>query len=128
MTSRTVNVRIPPDTGYVPLLRTAIAGIAARESYTLDEVDDLRMGVEEAAVLLLRRGGSDALSLDVTVRPDALEAVISTSSRSDAEPVDEASFSWMILSALADKVHSEHDDERVRIVLVKTRSTAGRDE
>lgn len=127
MTTRTVNVRIPPDTGYVPLLRTAVAGIAARESYTLDEVDDLRMAVEEAAVLLLRRGSDDALSLDVTVRPDGLEAVISTTPAGD-EPIDEASFSWMILSALADKVHAEHGEGRVRVVLVKMRSTAGSDE
>lgn len=123
MTSRSVKVRIPPDNGYVPLLRTAVAGIAAREAFTLEEVDDLRMGVEEAAVLLLRRGGKDPLTLDVTVTDDGVEAALSASSVSGGEPVDEASFSWMILSALADKIRTERDDREVRIILTKTRAT-----
>lgn len=124
MTPRTVQVRIPPEGGYVPLLRTTVAGIAAREAFTLEEVDDLRMGVEEAAVLLLRRGGRDHLTLDVTVTEGALEAMLSTPATSGGEPVDEASFSWMILSALADKVSADRDGSAARIVLTKTRSTA----
>lgn len=124
MKSRTVQVRIPQDTGYVPLLRTAVAGIAAREAFTLEEVDDLRMGVEEAAVLLLRRGGQDGLSLEVSVTEDGLEAALSTSAATGGEPVDEASFSWMILSALADKVHTDRNGDQARIILIKNRSTA----
>lgn len=124
MTPRTVQVRIPQDNGYVPLLRTAVAGIAAREAFTLEEVDDLRMGVEEAAVLLLRRGGQDGLSLEVTVTESGLEAALSTSTTTGGEPVDEASFSWMILSALADKVRTDRDGDEARIILVKNRSTA----
>jgi serine/threonine-protein kinase RsbW len=123
VTPRTVKVLIPPDTNYVPLLRTTVAGIAARESFTLEEVDDLRMGVEEAAVLLLRRGGTHALSLDVTVTDESLEALLSTVAESAGDPVDESSFSWMILSALADKVVADHDEGEIRIVLTKTRST-----
>ena len=65
MTSRTVTVRIPPEAWHVPLLRTTVAGIAARADFTLEEVDDLRMGVEEAAVLLLRSAGAERLDLSI---------------------------------------------------------------
>ncbi len=123
MSPRTVKVRIPPDNGYVPLFRTTVAGIAAREAFTLEEVDDLRMGVEEAAVLLLRRGGDDPITLEVSVTEHHLEANLSTPTDSGPEPVDETSFSWMILSALAHKVETHLEDGKARIILTKTRST-----
>ena len=122
MTPRTVRVRIPPDTGYVPLLRTTVAGIAAREAFTLEEVDDLRMAVEEAAVLLLRIGDEEPLDLEVTVTEGSLEATLSAA-LSGGDRLDESSFSWMILSALADKVSADHDSDGVRIILAKARSS-----
>lgn len=128
MTSRSVKVRIPPDSEFVPLLRTTVAGIAAREAFTLEEVDDLRMAVEEAAVLLLRRGGKESLTLDVTISEEGLEAALSTAADSGGEPVDEGSFSWMILSALADKVDNARDGQFARIVLTKIRTTANADD
>lgn len=123
MMPRSVKVRIPPDTGYVPLLRTTVAGVAAREAFTLEEVDDLRMAVEEAAVLLLRRGDRRLLALDVTVDDTGLEAVLSTPCEVEEPPLEEASFSWMILTALADTVRRDGDDHELRIVLTKARST-----
>src|SRR5690606_33862371 len=48
-----VTVRMPADSAYLSALRTATAGLAARLDFTLDEIEDLRIGVDEACAMLL---------------------------------------------------------------------------
>src|SRR5690606_26606398 len=48
-----VEVRLPAKSAYVSLLRTTVATLAARLDFTLDEIDDLRIAVDEASGLLL---------------------------------------------------------------------------
>ena len=122
MTSETVSVRIPPEAGHVPLLRTTVAGVAARMGFTLDEVDDLRMGVEEAAVLLLRQGGKNRITLDLRLADDTIEASVEGDLTGEEPAVDRQSFSWTILSALVNDVWTEREGRSGRIVLVKKRS------
>ncbi|QBI19177.1 hypothetical protein ER308_06250 [Egibacter rhizosphaerae] len=123
MEAPTVTVRIPPDAEHVPLFRTTVAGIAARADCTLDEVEDLRMGVEEAAVLLLRQGGGDRIDLDVVIGEEALEVSVARAAMA-TDPIEEGTFSWQILSALSDELRLEHSEGTGRIVLVKHRNQA----
>ena len=52
--SRTpVEIRLPADSAYLSVLRTATAGLAARLDFTLDEIEDLRIAVDEACAMLL---------------------------------------------------------------------------
>ena len=118
MSSRTIRLVIPAEADHVPLLRTTVAAVAGRRQFTLEEVDDLRMGVEEAAVLLLRRTTGESISLELTLVDHRIEATISA--LTGEEPVvDQESFSWMILSALADDVTADQHDGTARIVLKK---------
>src|SRR5690348_13045097 len=48
-----VELRLPADSAYLSVLRTATAGLAARLDFTLDEIEDLRIAVDEACALLL---------------------------------------------------------------------------
>ena len=48
-----VTVRMPADGAYLSVLRTATAGLAARLDFTLDEIEDLRIAVDEACAMLL---------------------------------------------------------------------------
>ena len=41
-----VTVRMPADSAYLSVLRTATAGLAARLDFTLDEIEHLRIGVD----------------------------------------------------------------------------------
>ena len=43
-----VTVRMPAEGAYLSVLRTATAGLAARLDFTLDEIEDLRIAVDEA--------------------------------------------------------------------------------
>ena len=49
----TIDIRLPADGAYLALLRTATAGLAARMDFTLDEIEDLRIAIDEACALLL---------------------------------------------------------------------------
>ena len=51
--SDVVELRLPADGAYLSVLRTATAGLAARLDFTLDEIEDLRIAVDEACALLL---------------------------------------------------------------------------
>ena len=44
---------MPAESAYLSVLRTATAGLAARLDFTLDEIEDLRIAVDEACAMLL---------------------------------------------------------------------------
>lgn len=102
-TDHTVTITIPPLAEYVAVLRAGIAGIAGRDRFTVEQIDDLRMAVEEAAAQLLRRTQGQ-LTMAVTPDAEGLQVLLSATVTGDEPVVDPTSFSWMILAALADEV------------------------
>ena len=117
-----VELRLPPDSAYLAVLRTAAAGLAARLDFTLDEIEDLRIAVDEACALLLPRIAADGdLTCVFTIEADTLAVEVSART-TDAEPPRRDSFAWTVLSALAGEVDARTDgDGRVRIMLRKQR-------
>jgi serine/threonine-protein kinase RsbW len=54
VTTRDVVVlRLPADGSYLSVLRTATAGLASRLDFTIDDIEDLRIAVDEACAMLL---------------------------------------------------------------------------
>src|SRR6059058_4854468 len=101
-----VLLAVPAAGAYLGVLRTATAGLAARLQFTLDEIEDLRIAVDEACAMLLVLAVQDAdLSCRFTVTDDALtvETSVPMAARHGRLPAGE-SFSWQVLSALADEV------------------------
>lgn len=124
MNRETVMVRIPPTPEHLALLRTAVAGFAARDHFTLDQVDDLRLAVEEGAVQLLKHVTGEALTLTVTRTDPGIEVRLAIEVSSSDPVIDEESFSWVILRALADNVAIEMQQGHASIVLAKHRLAA----
>nr|WP_278256361.1 hypothetical protein [Nocardioides convexus] len=50
---RRSSLRLPADGAYASVLRTLTAGLAARLDFTLDDIEDLRIAVSEAAAMVL---------------------------------------------------------------------------
>jgi serine/threonine-protein kinase RsbW len=120
--SDTVELRLPADSSYLAVLRTATAGLAARLDFTLDEIEDLRIAVDEACALLL----SDALPREpltcrFTLLPDALEVAV-VAVTSSGRPPGRDSFAWTVLTALAGEVEASADDGVVSVTLHKRRA------
>src|ERR1041384_5822660 len=76
-----VELTVPALTSYLAVVRTATAGLAARLSYSLDEIEDLRIAVDEACVMLLSlpgpRNTQSVLTCRFAVLPDGLEVTVS---------------------------------------------------
>jgi len=121
VTSETVTVRVPPSAGHLALLRTAVGGFAARDRFTIDQVDDLRMAVEEAAVQLLRHARDEGIVLDITGTESGIEVRLHSDVDGDEPVIDETSFSWSILRALSDELWIEMQQRHATIVLMKHR-------
>jgi serine/threonine-protein kinase RsbW len=123
-TSDRVQVSLPAEGAYLSVLRTATAGLAARLDFTLDEIEDLRIAVDEACAMLLPQAipgtnlecafdlGADEMTITV--------AVIAAQPRIPARDT----FAWTVLSALAGTVDSRlGPEDQVAIVLRKRKET-----
>ncbi|HEX5494889.1 MAG TPA: anti-sigma regulatory factor [Mycobacteriales bacterium] len=121
----TVELRIPASGAYLSILRTATAGLAARLDFTLDEIDDLRIAVDEASALLLGdvAPGSNLTCL-YTLLPDVLVIRVSAATEGGRLP-RQHTFAWTVLTALAGEVETETGSGgTVAIVLRKRRGGA----
>src|SRR3954451_14159213 len=96
-----VLLTVPADGGYLGVLRTATAGLAARLHFALDEIEDLRIAVDEACAMLLAVAVRDAeLSCRFAVTDDALTVEVSVPTVRGARLPAESSFAWKVLTAL----------------------------
>jgi serine/threonine-protein kinase RsbW len=117
-----VTVRLPADSAYLSVLRTATAGLAARLDFNLDEIEDLRIAIDEACAMLLAQAvpGTD-LTCEFELAGDAMSIAVSVLTVDGRRPSRDT-FAWTVLSSLADDVDAKVGvDDRVIIVLQKGR-------
>lgn len=119
-----ITIRLPARSIYVAVLRTAIAGVAAVCDFNLDEIEDLRIAVDEACGLLLHDAApGSSLSCHFAARTDSLVAAVSSQVMTPRLP-DPASFGWLVLNSLAGAVHAELDGDVLTILLSRPRIVA----
>ena len=117
-----VTVRLPADSAYLSVLRTATAGLAARLDFNLDEIEDLRIAIDEACAMLLAQAvpGTD-LTCEFELSDDAMSIAVSVLTVDGQQPSRDT-FAWTVLSSLAGDVDAKVGaDDRVIIVLQKRR-------
>ncbi len=115
-------LRLPAQGAYLSVLRTATASLASRLNFTLDDIEDLRIAVDEACALLLSQAveGAD-LTCSFELSTDALAVTVSVPTLHGTPPPRDT-FAWAVLSALAGEVDSTVDaDGTVTIALLKRR-------
>jgi serine/threonine-protein kinase RsbW len=119
-----VEVRIPADVLYVSTLRLTAASLAARCDLTIDDIEDLRLAVDEACALLLPHANTDApLEARFVLAAGRLEVETFVSTSGDSEP-DRSGFAWTVLGALASSVDVRKEAGRLAIVVTKSREAA----
>src|SRR5262249_32635463 len=120
-----VEVRIPAVSAYLSVLRTATAGLAARLDFTLDEIEDLRIAVDEACSMLLQKATEEAfLTCRFDLAGDALTITVAAPTEDGLQPARDT-FAWTVLTALAGEVDATTaEDGTISITMVKRRDSA----
>lgn len=124
-----VTVSVPARPEFVRILRSVIASVAARADLTFDQIDDLRLAVDEACAQLLFIEG-DAGSITVRTRlidGGGVEVVASIDRAGAPWPPAgaERTLTWQVLSALADEARFEQSNGHPALRLTKRRVPAG---
>ena len=117
-----VVLRLPAAGAYLSVLRTATASLASRLDFTIDDIEDLRIAVDEACAMLLNQAVAGAdLECRFELTNDAIDVAVSVLTLDGQEPSRDT-FAWTVLTALAGEVDSSVDaDDRVTLSLRKRR-------
>jgi serine/threonine-protein kinase RsbW len=106
---RAVELHVAARLENLAMLRTLVGAIGTFEDLDFDAVADLRLAVDEVCTRLIRSATPNAI-LTVVVDPRDDELVVEASAACDThDVVAPGSFSWHVLTSLADDVQTFHD-------------------
>ncbi|MEY9929268.1 serine/threonine-protein kinase RsbW [Catenulispora sp. GP43] len=117
-----VTLSIPAERDYVVLVRSAAGHLGVRAGFSMAEMGDWRLAVDEACGLLLLPDEVDAIGeeLDCVFRlgPAGLALTVSAEARPGSKP-QVGGFGWSLLAALVDDLQWAEEEGRVRVDIVK---------
>ena len=116
-----VRLAVPAQPGYLRMTRLLAAGVASRVGFTLDEVDDLRIAIDELCFSLVGPGGREGT---ISVRYEILPDGVIVEGEGHFEDGDHhapllSPLSMQILGAVADECSLEPGLEGPTFRLVK---------
>jgi serine/threonine-protein kinase RsbW len=116
MATSTVHLEIPASGAYLAVARAAATGLAAQLRFTYDEIDDLRIAVDEACTqLMARRGSAETIRVVYRMEEDGLFVEVSVDSTDRSGPLERDTFAWQILSAMTDEVVEKAEAGRLAL-------------
>ena len=89
----------------------------------MDEIDDLRIAVDEACALLLPQASDGVLECVFEIDPPLLRVATSAAVPNGWKP-DTNSFGWTVLTALVESVAAETVDGRLTITVTSSATAA----
>jgi serine/threonine-protein kinase RsbW len=119
-----VNIRVPADKSQVPMIRAIAETLAVLADFSLDEVADIKLAVDEAAMTIIGHAGPGAeLTVAFTTGQNNFHAVVQ-SWLPQANTLPQSGFGWHVLQTLAESVtvhegEPENDGRLVAIELAK---------
>ncbi|MEE8602586.1 hypothetical protein [Euzebya tangerina] len=110
-----ISLSIPGHVDHLPVLRATAASVAARARLTLDQLEDVRLAVDEAASTLLS-GRPPAVEMDID--PAVIPLTV-TLTATPAAPIslEPDGFTWTVIDAMTEAfdVTTEHDEVSLRM-------------
>ena len=109
-----VEVGFPADTANMSIARTVAAAVAARADLTIDQIEDVRLAVDEAVAYIITHANHETrIRCRMWVAAGSLHAVVSGPTGATAPP-ELAPFSLTVLTALVGDVDTDlHDGDLV---------------
>jgi serine/threonine-protein kinase RsbW len=119
----TISITVPAFPRFVHVVRLVAAGLAARLHFTLDDIEDLKIGVDElTAYLTGPRGREGTLEVRFSVGADRIEiGGIGRYAATEDLRVELSEFSRLILETVADSASLNRPDGALSFRLVKAR-------
>ncbi len=124
-----VSAEVPATAGFIQVLRNVAAGVAARLDMPIDQIEEVRLAVTEAASLLLEEADATSLRMTIGRDGDALDVTLSSDGQADEWPSDRAvaSWPWLVVKGLTDEIRADRGDgEGPSIRFTKRLGRAGR--
>lgn len=123
----TVSMKIPASPQFLGVLRLVAAGLAARLEFTLEDIEDLKIAVDElSAYITGSQGREGTLDVRFTIDEDRIEIHgIAALSPGQKVRADLTEFSQMILETVADSASLEQLDGAPAFKLVKSKKESG---
>lgn len=120
-----VRIKIPASPRYLHVVRLVAAGLAARLKFTLDEIEDLKIAVDElAAYLTGAQGREGTLEVTFTISDDSIEITgVGNFPAGVRVRTDLTEFSLRILDTVVDSASLTNDDGVPGFTLTKQKQT-----
>lgn len=120
-----VRLVMPADPEFLRLARVTAMGLASRLSFSIDDIEDVRIAIDELVFALIGiRGREGTIQIDYALLPQGLQ-VIGTGVFPGPEPTPALTeLSELILNAVTDEHHLSSDDDVPTFRLLKRRSGA----
>jgi serine/threonine-protein kinase RsbW len=113
-----VRLSLPADNRFLRLARLTATGVATDAGFALEQIEDLRLAIDEACAVLLDDSASGELEITYRFRSDGtveIEGQVSTT----ADSVDVHPVAADLLAMTTDEHVFESDSGRARFRLVK---------
>jgi serine/threonine-protein kinase RsbW len=109
----TVAADVPATPEFVQVLRNVAAGVAARVDMPIDQIEEVRLAVAEAAALLLDEVAPTTLRMAISHERGHLDVTISCDGTVDPWPSDGAtsSWPWLVVKGLTDAARLDRDGD-----------------
>ena len=118
-----VEITIPVRPEFVSVARLTAATVAARQGFTYDEIEDLKIAVGEActALIIARPDATQPLTTAFVLSPGSIEVLVSARVPAPAwasdgagpnggdAPIDESRLGMFLMQCLVDEVEARHD-------------------
>ncbi|MGI8663194.1 MAG: hypothetical protein ACR2LQ_08285 [Acidimicrobiales bacterium] len=117
-----IELTLPPDSRLLRVARLVASGVATTAGFDVEELEDLRIAVDELCAALLEGGSGGALSLTFELGPLAVSVLGSTpvDGTVELEP-DRLGLSRQILKVVVDEYEIAEAGGELRVRLSKRR-------
>lgn len=77
METKKIELCVPAERNMILIVRMTTSGVVSRAGFTLDEVDDMKMAIDEACnLMLLQKSGCQSLKFTYEYAADAVTALV----------------------------------------------------
>ena len=99
-----ISVEVPAQTINMSIVRTVAAAVAARVDLTVDQIEDVRLAIDESMAHLIKHASDDAVIRCKLTADDSTFAATLRCPTPSSETPDPEPFSWTVLTALVGSV------------------------